>query len=139
MNNVYLIRADEDVILAKPEEIASITFMAQEDVNINGYATFQVARKGILHGLCGWHKVRLAEHSILSNYPKGQPLNSWQQCFFPITEPLAVTRGDRVHVTFESFSDAAGGYQWRWEVVHRGTNSSYRYLGTTLEQTYKVD
>lgn len=134
MNNAYLVRIDEGALLAKSEEIASIALATQEEVDIIGNATFRIARKGTLHGLCGWHKVRLAGHNILSNRPGGQLPSSWKQCFLPTMEQIAVNRGDLIYVTLESFSNAARGHCWRWEVVVEGMSTSCKYFGTTLEQ-----
>ncbi|MBC8274584.1 MAG: GNAT family N-acetyltransferase [Chloroflexi bacterium] len=126
VNSVYLVRVDQDVLLAKPEEISSITFMTQKDVTISGKAIFRIAKRGTVHGLCGWHTIRLAENTTLSNCPGYKLPSSWRQCFFPILQPIAVSRGDRLHIAFEASSDTAIGQYWRWEVVIEGAGACFQ-------------
>jgi len=126
MSNVYLLRVNKNALLAKPGEIASIAFVSQEDVSIIGMATFRIARKGILHGLCGWHRLTLTRDISLSNCPGSRFPSSWKQCFFPVAEPIPLHEGDQLDVAFESHSDSKVGDVWCWTVTAKTATAPVR-------------
>jgi len=92
--------------LAEPADVIDIDLTAIAETTVTGSASFEVTRDGTLHGFGGWFNATLAEDVLLTNLDESH----WRQEYFPIEQPVPLTRG--MTVTFELQSH--DGKAWRW-------------------------
>ena len=117
LDNVHMPHLDAEGLLAegsllvstKLDEAAALDFRAAVDAT--------AAEAGVLHGICGWFRARLAPGIELHNEPPSTK-SSWAHAFFPLHKPVGVLPGDTIAIDIESTAD---GTVWRWRTgVRRG-------------------
>lgn len=116
-NRRFLQSITPEEILAKGVKLHTLDLVAPKvsgKIDIDAKATFKVARKSVMHGLCGWFCTELSNNNWLSNEPQSNA-TSWKNVFFPIETPLALAQGDNVTVRMiiQSFY---GRIVWTWIV-----------------------
>lgn len=112
------VRAKEittEQLLTVPECWATLDYSTIESPDVRGEASWRPTRDGTAHGICLWFDASLWDGINLSNAPGAASL-IWGSAFFPLSEPVELTRGDLVRVSFSA--DLVGGdYIWRWDTV----------------------
>ena len=103
-NDVHVATFARDNLLCDPVRIINLDMKCAIDSNFKLEKHFKVARGGICHGLAGWFSAVFPGKIILDTAPD-QPLTQWCQTFFPIVEPVQVSRGEEVLVRFASKAD----------------------------------
>lgn len=107
-------------LLADPALIADYDLRALDAVpDVQNFsAGYAISQAGTLHGLVGYFDLEAAPGVVLSTAPD-QPLTHWEQCFFPIDEPVAVQPGDRITARLKF--TLGKRWLWYWSVaVERG-------------------
>ncbi|MEA2416847.1 MAG: type protein arginine methyltransferase [Thermoanaerobaculia bacterium] len=106
-NIVFVGSVGSASFLAQPARViaADLTTIATADVS--GRAQF-TAREGLLHGLAGWFRAKLADGIELSNEAPG---SHWEHVFLPLQTPVPVEEGTSIDIQLESHD----GLSWRWK------------------------
>jgi len=99
-------------LLGQPELAADVDLRTAPNETITSAGHLRVDRDGTLHGLACWFDSLLCAGVTVDNLPP-RAESSWSHGFLPITEPLAVTAGDRL--AWE-LSVSADGEHWNWQV-----------------------
>jgi len=100
----------QDQLLTEPALVADIDLNVVADETVTASGEFRVRRDGTLHGLACWFDADLVDGITLSNSPP-TAAPSWAQGYLPISQPLAVTRGDLL--TWE-IAVSTDGEDWSW-------------------------
>lgn len=98
INTGYPVRLEERDLLAAPSEVIDIDVSARRRAPLRGSAVFSTCHGGTVHGLGGWMTARLSAGVTLTNSPLSTARISRANVFLPLRSPLAVERGDRVHL-----------------------------------------
>jgi predicted nicotinamide N-methyase len=87
--------------LSDPAILADLTLAAFERVQVEGDATVPVRTAGGLNGIVLYFEVQLAPSVSLSTEPRTSSLqSSWRNPVWYYNEPLAVSEGDDIRVSF---------------------------------------
>ncbi len=129
VNQPIAARIDRSQLLSEPARLATIDLMRVTQPHAGGAVVCEVARGGVLHGVCGCFVTTLADDVQMGNVPGESGTTNFAQAFFPIDSPVAVRAGDRVTIRLETHDAAAA----RWQVdVMRSTESIARFEHSTL-------
>lgn len=101
-----------DNLLGQPELAADVDLRFATDDTIRSAGNIQVDRNGVLHGLACWFDSLLCPGVTVDNTPTGTE-TSWSHGFLPLTEPLAVSAGDRFAWDLAVSPD---GEHWNWHL-----------------------
>jgi precorrin-6B methylase 2 len=121
-NSILFFNVEKEAHLAQPETIVDIDFATVTSTLARGEARFTASRDAVLHGFLLWFDSTLADGITLSSVNAGE--THWAQGFFPLEHPIAVTRGARMDLDFETDDGAS----WRW----RGKAAGEEFDQTTL-------
>jgi protein arginine N-methyltransferase 1 len=101
-----------DQLLTRPALVADVDLRVVADETVTASGELSVRREGTLHGLACWFDADLFDGVPLSNAPPtASP--SWVQGYLPISEPLAVTTGNRLTWRIAVSPD---GEDWSWAI-----------------------
>ena len=115
VNNVHMPHLDADGFLARPELLISTDLDESATPDFDAQVDVEVTQAGVLHGVCGWFRARLAPGVVLSTEPPSTR-SSWAHAFFPVQNPVGVKPRDELAIRIRT---AADGTVWRWRVEHR--------------------
>lgn len=93
---------------------------------IDSEMVFPVHRRGVLHGFHGWFVAQLAPGIYLANHG---PLDSWDNVFFPVLEPVAVRPGAEIRLHLRGYQPEEATPLWQWHTEVRNgkeTVASFR-------------
>ncbi len=108
-----------DVTPLAPGELwTTLDYRNVNERDATGECHWRIRRTGKMHGFSVWFESRLADHVRLSNAP-GNPGLVYGAAFFPLPEPIAVSKGDKVQLALRA-KHVAGDYVWRWETIFQG-------------------
>ena len=115
VNNLHSIRIEDTAFLANPALLTRIDLSELRDPAVEGTVTAQVAREGVIHGICGWFTAELAEGIVVDNAPRGT--TNYAQTFFPIEAPTRVEKGERISIAIRHYDME----EVRWQIaIHVG-------------------
>ena len=115
-------RATPEQLLLAPKRWAELDYATLESPDARGAASWTAERPGTAHGLSVWFESELAAGATLSNAPD-HPELVYGSAFFPLSEPVAVSEGDRINVDLRA--DLVGDrYTWSWNTKIRASNAS---------------
>jgi protein arginine N-methyltransferase 1 len=129
VNRPAAARIDRSQLLAEPASLATIDLMRETRLHAGGDASFEVARDGVLHGVCGCFVTTLADEVQMGNVPGDSGTTNFAQAFFPIESAVAVRAGDRVAIRVETHDGSAA--RWQVEVARSGVSHA-RFDHATL-------
>jgi predicted RNA methylase len=112
VNQKYPGRFDTHQLLAPPAPLSTVALTRIDAPHVSGSARIAAVRSGIVHGICGSFVTTLAEGVTIGNVPGDSGTTNFAQAFFPIDTPHAVTAGDQISITIDSFD----AMQTRWQV-----------------------
>ena len=105
-------RATPEQLLVAPKRWGELDYSTLENPNVRGDVSWIAGRSGTAHGLSVWFDSELAPGADFSNAP-GHPELVYGNVFFPLSEPVAVAKDDRIDVSLRA--DFVGGdYTWSW-------------------------
>ena len=107
-NTILVLNGDTDAHLAAPATILDIDLTTAPSTLVRGNARFTVSRDSVLHGFMLWFTATLADGITITSADRGE--THWAQGFFPLEEPIAMTRGAQVDVQLET----EDGKHWHW-------------------------
>ena len=105
------IKADQ--FLAEPVCWNTIDYHEVESPDVRAEISWRAARNGIAHGFAVWFDSELAGDTGFSNHPAA-PRMIYGQGFFPFSQPVEVSEGDRVELRL-SAKFVQDDYVWRWD------------------------
>ncbi len=121
-NSMYLLHIAEDTYVADPAELLDVDLATVESTLVTGTVTYVATRDAIVHGFALWFRAGLVDSIVLTNRTAKQ--TSWAQAFFPLEDPVGVTRGTNIALELQSDD----GKTWRW----RGTVGDVAFDQMTL-------
>ncbi len=117
LNNVHMPHLGDEGFLADPALLVSTELDASATPDFDATVVAAVTMPGLLHGICGWFRSRLAPGVELHNEPPSTQ-SSWAHAFFPAERPVAVLPRDEISMRIDTSDD---GSVWRWRIgVRRG-------------------
>ena len=105
-------RVKPDQVLVAPKCWAELDYATLVSPHVRGEMTWVAERPGTAHGLSAWFETELVPGVRYSGAPD-QPELIYGSAFFPLSEPVAISEGDRIDVRLRA--DLVGGaYTWSW-------------------------
>lgn len=129
LNMVYSAPLRREQALAEAQVVHELDLPGAASANVEGEASFRIARAGTLHGLGGWFEADLAPGVVLSTAPDA-PDTSWHQAFLPLPEPQTVAPGDILHARLQ-ISPLPHETFYQWNVRLEGATGP----GCSFEQS----
>ena len=127
-------RIKPEQLLVEPECLATLDYTSLDSHDINAEVKWIASREGLAHGLSIWFDCELIEGVSLSNKP-GAPELIYGSAFFPLSETVAVSPGDRICVTLRA--DLVGDdYIWRWETQVTDRDSPAKVKADFKQSTF---
>ena len=123
-------RFEPSHLLSAPQTLSTIDLMHTTSCHAGGATTFEIARDGMLHGVCGCFVTTLADDISMGNVPGDWGTTNFAQAFFPVASPVAVIAGDHVAIHLETHDSLAA--RWQVEVTRLG-QSIARFDHSTLQ------
>jgi len=106
-----------DRLLGGGQPIASLEYLTVESPNIDATVELQVDETGVVHGLSLWFETELV-HGVGFSTAPDQEDTVYGRVFLPMTEPLEVEEGDRIHASIKAtFDKDSHIWVWRGRVV----------------------
>src|SRR5690349_19775925 len=112
----------------KPEQLltdavrwSTLDYYEVSSPDVRAEISWQAARKGTAHGLAVWFDSELADDICFSNHPAA-PETIYGIGFFPFSQPVEVSEGDRITVLLAA-DLVNDGYVWRWDTEVLGKTS----------------
>ena len=105
-------RAAPEQLLVPATPWGELDYLNLEGPNVKGEVTWTAGRTGTAYGLSLWFESELAAGVTFSNAPDNPEL-VYGGAFFPLTEPVAITEGDRIDVALRA-DFIAEEYVWSW-------------------------
>jgi protein arginine N-methyltransferase 1 len=128
VNNVHMPHLDAESFLSAPALLHSTELDASATPDFEADVGVTVTDHGVLHGICGWFRARLAPGVVLHNEPPSTT-SSWAHAFFPVQNPVTVRPDDEISIHIET---SAEGTVWRWRTgVQRGGRTLAAYDQTS--------
>lgn len=81
-----------------------------------GEATWVFQKAETVYGFCVWWTAELSDGIVLSTAPDA-PRSHWEQLYFPLAAPFAMTRGQRLQANLQSRSSEEGGTHLAWSAT----------------------
>ena len=114
-------RATPEQLLLAPKRWGELDYATLESHGTKGAVSWTAERSGTAHGLNVWFESELTADATLSNAPD-QPELVYGSAFFPLSEPVAVSGGDRIDVSLRA--DLVGDrYTWSWNTKVRASDT----------------
>lgn len=132
-------RIKPEQLLVEPTCWATIDYYEVEDPNVSAEISWRAARTGTAHGVVVWFDSELAPGIGFSNHPAG-PEMIYGNGFFPFSEPVEVSIGDRITLRLEA-KMVGDDYVWRWDTSFPKVSfrqSTFFGVPFSLEQLQKL-
>jgi len=113
LNQAYSSAFKDDQLLTQAQSWGLLDYSVGAAARVAAELDFHAAREGTAHGVCLWFETKLFEEIGYSSGP-GVAGTIYGQLFLPWLEPVAVEKGQRIHLGLHA--DLVGqDYIWRWE------------------------
>lgn len=125
-------RIKPEQLLTDPICWATLDYYEVDSPDVHAEISWQAAREGTAHGVAVWFDSELVEGIRFSNHPAG-PEMIYGSGFFPFSQPVAVTAGERINVRLAA-DLVNDGYVWRWdtEVPGKASFKQSTFFGVPL-------
>ncbi len=114
-------RIKPEQLLTEPVCWTTLDYYAVTSADVRAEISWQAVRKGTAHGIAVWFDSELADGIRFSNHPAA-PETIYGIGFFPFSNPVEVSEGDRIKVQIAA-DLVNDGYVWRWETEVPGKAS----------------
>ena len=98
VNTAYPKHLKSENILAEPYLGASLQLPSAGDLPLRIDKEFNIARKGVLHGIAGWFSAQLSPSVSMTNSPLASHKMNRHLKVCPIEDAISVAAGDRVRL-----------------------------------------
>ncbi len=100
-NTGYPFKFAPEHLLGQPATLVSLD-TATPSASLSGLEAWLVAdRDGPLHGIGGWFMAQLSPGVTMTNSPLAADAIQRKNLFFPIDQPVALAKGDRIRVSMQ--------------------------------------
>jgi len=125
-------RIKPEQLLTDPICWATLDYYEVDSPDVHAEISWQAAREGTAHGVAVWFDSELAEGIRFSNHPAA-PEMIYGSGFFPFSQPVAVTAGERISIRLAA-DLVNDGYVWRWdtEVPGKASFKQSTFFGVPL-------
>jgi hypothetical protein len=107
-NSILVVNLDAEAYVAPPAAIIDVDLATASSTLVRGRTRFAASRDAVVHGFGLWFTATLAEGITITNRESGA--THWGQAFFPLEQPIALTRGAPIDVDLETDD----GNNWIW-------------------------
>ncbi|HYC61102.1 MAG TPA: 50S ribosomal protein L11 methyltransferase [Thermoanaerobaculia bacterium] len=121
-NSILFLSGDTDAHLAAPAIIIDVDLTTALSTLVRGNARFVASRDSVLHGFMLWFTATLVDGVTITSADRGE--THWSHGFFPLEEPIAMTRRAQIDVQLET----EDGKTWNW----RGNAAKRAFDQSTL-------
>ena len=112
VNDIRKVGFTPQQLLTPPVLWTTLDYATVENPDARGALGFSVQRPGTGHGIVVWFETCLADGIGFSNAP-GMPEAVYGSMFFPWTEPVPLSEGQKLCVNLEA-TLLENDYTWRW-------------------------
>jgi len=112
-NNWRKTQVESEQFLAEPVCWHTIDYHEVENCDVRAEISWRAARSGTAHGFAVWFDSELIDDIGFSNHPSA-PRMIYGQGFFPFSNPVDVSAGDRVELRLAA-DFVQDNYVWRWD------------------------
>ena len=133
VNDMRKVRFTPQQLLTPPLLWTTLDYATIEHPDVRGAMNFSVQRPGTGHGIVAWFETCLADGICFSNAP-GLPEAVYGSMFFPWTEPVPLSEGQKLCVNLEA-TLLENDYIWRWNTQidsADGSGSALRFEQSQL-------
>jgi hypothetical protein len=130
-NTTYFVDVQGEQVLATPALVASFNPSLASTDRFSVSTSFAATRDGTLNGFVGWFSAELAPGVTLTNSPLAPAAMQRSQLFFPIVQPVALCKGDRVEFKMRSLM-ADSVVTWSSTVPGKGSSKHSTWNGMLL-------
>jgi protein arginine N-methyltransferase 1 len=125
-------RMKPEQLLTDPICWATLDYYEVNSPDVHAEISWHAAREGTAHGVAVWFDSELAEGIRFSNHP-GAPEMIYGSGFFPFSQPVAVSEGERISIRLAA-DLVNDGYVWRWdtEVPGKASFKQSTFFGAPL-------
>lgn len=125
-------RIRPEQLLTDPICWTTLDYYEVNSPDVHAEISWQAAREGTAHGVAVWFDSELAEGIRFSNHP-GAPEMIYGSGFFPFSQPVAVSEGERISIRLAA-DLVNDGYVWRWdtEVPGKASFKQSTFFGAPL-------
>jgi hypothetical protein len=99
-NTGYPVHLQPKHLLGDPLDAISLDTLEHGAKPITFSNAIRATRAGTLHGIGGWFSAVLSPNVTMTNSPLARRRMNRSNVFFPISRPVAISRGDNVNVSF---------------------------------------
>jgi len=110
--------------LAEPTCWHTIDYREVDTPDARAEISWGVSRNGTAHGVAVWFDSELVDDVGFSNHP-GAPRMIYGQGFFPFSEPVEVSEGNRIDLRLTA-KFVQDDYVWRWDTDFIDQKSSFK-------------
>jgi protein arginine N-methyltransferase 1 len=132
LNNIYVRTLDSSELL-EAKAWDSIVFGSDARSARKGDVSWTFNGDTTVYGFALWWTAELVPGVDLSTAPNA-PRTHWEQLYFPLLEPIAAKRGDKVGVALKSRTTQEGGTHVAWTATQRDPKGR-----ETARQTLNLD
>lgn len=100
--------------LAEPVSLMELDFNIADKAQCNSEVEITVDSDGLCHGWMGWFEMRLVDEWLSTDGVESK--THWSQVFFPLNEPIEVSRGDSIRLNLKR----PEGGEWSWTTSYKG-------------------
>lgn len=123
-------------LISGPRTWAEIDYLTVSDSDFAAKLELEIERAGVAHGLSVWFDTMLLDEVRFSNAPDSdRRAKVYGSSFFPLSEPVAVNRGDTVSLRIEARL-VGDDYIYRWDTVFRSGTDPGRILAQFNQSTF---
>ena len=102
-------------LLARPIAFKTIDLKTTRNYLFDEVLVAKIDRSGTMYGLAGWFDLNLTNNVRISNAP-GNAESTWNQVFFPFSNPLNVNQGETVMLKLScTKSSRTRDIWWTWQ------------------------
>lgn len=125
-------RIKPEQLLTEPVCWTTLDYNEVSSPGVRAEISWHAAREGTAHGVAVWFDSELAEGIRFSNHPAA-PETIYGIGFFPFTEPVEVSEGERITLRLAA-NLVNDGYVWRWDtdVAGRASFKQSTFFGVPL-------
>ncbi|MFK8046812.1 MAG: 50S ribosomal protein L11 methyltransferase [Halioglobus sp.] len=100
--------------LGQPTSLMELDFTTADKAQCNSEVEITVDSDGLCHGWMGWFEMRLVDEWLSTDGIDSK--THWSQVFFPLNEPIEVSKGDRICLNLKR----PEGGEWSWTTLYKG-------------------
>jgi len=115
LNQFYTVNFNRDQLLTQVLDWGTLDYTIGASARVAAQLDFCAERNAAGHGICLWFDTKLFGSIGFSSAP-GTPGSVYGQMFLPWLEPVALQKGEHIHVALQA-NLVGDDYVWQWETI----------------------